>query len=284
MNRIAFLLLAGAAVMTAQKKDFVYRTGGGVPGDGPVKAAIVGVELGGPTVTGAPYSADAVTESTQTLADGNRIVSKTTSKIYRDSAGRERREQPFPKIAALTKVQDIPMSVVISDPVAKVTYTLEGKSAIKMPAGGFAFATGTTRVSVAGIAMAPGDKQVITYSDSGMGLNKNAKTEDLGSQLIGGVQATGTRTTTTIPAGQIGNERAIEVVSERWYSPELQVVVMSRFSDPRAGETVYQLSNLSRVEPDTSLFQVPAGFAVKDLSAGPEGGFQVQVKTKKDGF
>src|SRR5215471_17331579 len=54
--------------------------------------------FGGPVVKNAPYSAEAVTETIQTLADGNRIVQNSTSKIYRDSAGRTRREQAFKAI------------------------------------------------------------------------------------------------------------------------------------------------------------------------------------------
>jgi hypothetical protein len=91
-----------------------------------------------------------------------------------------------------------------------------------------------------------------------------AKTESLGTQVIEGVEAQGTRTRTVIGAGEIGNERPIEIVSERWYSPELQVVVKSLHSDPRLGETTYRLTGLSRGEPDRSLFEVPADFKVSD--------------------
>ena len=79
------------------------------------------------------------------------------------------------------------------------------------------------------------------------------------NRSIEGVEAEGTRTTVTIPAGEIGNERAIEIVSERWYSPELQLVVMTRHSDPRLGETTYKLTNINRTEPAKTLFEVPAG-------------------------
>jgi hypothetical protein len=88
--------------------------------------------------------------------------------------------------------------------------------------------------------------------------------ESLGRQTIEGVQAEGSRTTVTIPAGAIGNERPIQVVSERWYSPELQTLVMTRHSDPRFGETTYRLTNVSRSEPDHSLFEVPAGYKITD--------------------
>jgi hypothetical protein len=78
--------------------------------------------------------------------------------------------------------------------------------------------------------------------------------------VIEGVQAEGTRTTTTIPPGQIGNERPIEIVSERWYSPELDMTVMTRHYDPRTGETLYRLTDIRREEPDPSLFQVPSDY------------------------
>jgi hypothetical protein len=87
--------------------------------------------------------------------------------------------------------------------------------------------------------------------------------------MIEGVSAEGTRTTITIPAGEVGNERAIEIVSERWYSPELQVVVMTRHSDPRFGETTYKLTNVNRVEQPKSLFEVPPGYTVKEAPPMP---------------
>src|SRR6185369_9466092 len=97
------------------------------------------------------------------------------------------------------------------------------------------------------------------------GPNPNEVKEQLGKQIIEGVEVEGTRTTVTIPAGDIGNERPIEIVSERWYSPELQLVVMTRHSDPRFGETTYKLTNINRTEPVKSLFEVPPGYTVKEM-------------------
>jgi hypothetical protein len=91
-----------------------------------------------------------------------------------------------------------------------------------------------------------------------------AKTESLGKQTIEGVEAEGTRTTVTIPAGQIGNERALEIVSERWYSAALQEVVLSKYRDPRFGEHTYRLKNISRTEPAHSLFEPPADYTVSE--------------------
>jgi hypothetical protein len=86
------------------------------------------------------------------------------------------------------------------------------------------------------------------------------RTETLGQQMVGGVPAEGTRTTMTIPAGAIGNERPIEIVDEQWYSPDLQMMVMTVHDDPRFGRSVYQVTNINRSEPASSLFEVPSDY------------------------
>jgi hypothetical protein len=68
----------------------------------------------------------------------------------------------------------------------------------------------------------------------------------------------------TIPAGAIGNDKAIAIVSERWFSPELQVVVASTHHDPRFGETTYRLTGIVRGEPEKSLFEVPSDYTVRE--------------------
>jgi len=89
-------------------------------------------------------------------------------------------------------------------------------------------------------------------------------TEDLGSQTMEGVLVKGRRTTHTIPAGQIGNEAPITIVSEAWTSPDLKTVVYSKRSDPRIGEQTFRLTNIVRAEPSPSLFTVPADFRIVD--------------------
>ena len=109
------------------------------------------------------------------------------------------------------------------------------------------------------------------------------KTEDLGTRDFDGVQAEGTRRVTTIPAGAIGNERPIETVYERWYSKELQMVVMSKHSDPRFGEQTYRLTNIVRAEPDPSLFSVPSGYKVVSENAAASGQYyRVAAKTEAE--
>lgn len=97
--------------------------------------------------------------------------------------------------------------------------------------------------------------------------NAQVTREDLGTQTMEGVLVTGTRMTRTIPAGQIGNEQPIQIVTEVWTSPELKTVIMSKRSDPRMGEQTFRLTNIVRAEPDPALFALPADFRLVD---GPQ--------------
>jgi len=118
-------------------------------------------------------------------------------------------------------------------------------------------------VNKAGVTSTGNASPVMIYK-AGPNANAAPNVEQLGWKLIEGVQAEGTRTTISIPAGQIGNDRAIEIVDEQWRSPDLQVIVFSKHSDPRFGETVYALTNISRADPPATLFQVPPDYTVRD--------------------
>jgi hypothetical protein len=212
---------------------------------------------GGKVVAGAPLSAVAVTETTQTLADGNHIARKTVSNLYRDSQGRVRREVTLSGSDPLAASGKAKSFAVISDPVAGTTFMLRHdlKTAeqVTKPFGRM----GGMNRSAGGAGkegMMARQQQEIA---SGL-----LKKEDLGTQTIGGVAAQGTRLTKTIPARQIGNEKPITIVREFWYSNELQTVVMSKHSDPWSGETTYTLNSIQRAEPDAALFTVPADYTV----------------------
>jgi hypothetical protein len=106
------------------------------------------------------------------------------------------------------------------------------------------------------------------HVDSGAGeagSNPNAKTEQLGAKTIEGISATGTKRTTSIPAGTFGNDKDLVITRETWYSPDLKLVIESTQTDPRFGETTYSLTNIQRSEPDPTLFQVPAGYKVEEV-------------------
>jgi hypothetical protein len=79
-----------------------------------------------------------------------------------------------------------------------------------------------------------------------------------------GLTVEGTRETFTIEAGSIGNDRPIQVLTERWYSPDLQLVVSSRHADPRSGEEILRLTNVRRGEPGADRFQPPAAYKLID--------------------
>lgn len=225
----------------------------------------------GAAVKNAPYSADAVTETTQSLTDGNRIVQRTTQKLYRDSDGRERREESVLAVGALAQA-DMPHMITISDPVERVSYTLDLQQRTARRSTGVAVLLETLGVG-RGIA-SPNNWTV--YGGRGRGAPATAGgervKEDLGSKNMEGVIAQGTRLTETIPAGQIGNQLPIKVVDEVWHSAELQMDVMTTHSDPRTGEVVYKMTNISRANPPRSLFEPPADYTVTGPAPAGRGG------------
>ena len=248
--------------------------------------------FGGKPVKGAPFSAQVVIENTQTLANGVRIAHNASGMLYRDGEGRMRREQPR---------DGAPEIAMIDDPVAGAFYRLHlfDHTVSKITFKQFTTDLVDKKVkeeivkakedaarSKASSNDAPkivtwttdSNGQIITENIVGLKaemlekqraedkmLGRERKTESLGTQMFDGVEAEGTRTTITIPAGKEGNDRAFDIVSEKWYSPALQVVVMTKHSDPRVGDNVYRLANISLGEPSRSLFTVPSDFTDEKL-------------------
>lgn len=328
-------------------------------------------------VKNAPFSADEENESVQTLADGNRIVRKSTGKIYRNSDGRVRREikggqggmfgstfmfgdgvsiahpdmghkyllDDAMKTVKIVRTEDGKVTIngkpaAPGDPdvkiVEKITkVTSDGKNTTEAVVvennNGVVTRRPMTDEEKAKIkekmkSAKPGDslKEIVIDSDvvtinggsggvgSGVGGQNagtviarsvggqsvggftfttdsskyDAKTEELGTRDFEGVPATGTRKITTIPVGAIGNERPIEIVYERWYSKELGMTVYSKNIDPRFGEQTYRLLNISRSEPDPSLFTVPQGYKTittkgDDVNVSTPGVYRITT-TKSD--
>jgi hypothetical protein len=318
-------VLAGVTVASAQQttsqstvevRTRVQGPEGGPPAPMGNMVFIESELYGGKTVKGAPYSAESVTESIQTLSDGNRIVNKMSSKLFRDSEGRTRREQTIKLLGTIGDNVDPLQTIFINDPVTGTSYVLDSKShtartmkSIRFMKGGPGAATqrfefhvdggpaGGTIVKTPDTAPAPGVPVPAPESDhfftiqtgtAGGGAymfrrssNENEVKEQLGKQIVEGVEAEGTRTTITIPAGEIGNEKPIQIVSESWYSAELQMVVMSKHSDPRSGETTFRLTNISRLEPAKSLFEVPGDFTIKSETPGMPSIMTLPAKIRK---
>jgi hypothetical protein len=206
-------------------------------------------------VTGAPYIAEALTETTQELADGNRIQQRTTASIARDSKGRIRREQQAIALAGRLIESPTPL-VTISDPETGTHVTLDAARRVALRAR---MPTPTAALNAALNNPAAGSRAIVGGSE---------RTDRLGERRIEGMRAEGIRTTMTIEANAIGNRAPITVVSERWYSPELQVIVLTRRLDPRFGETLYQLTKIVRTEPPEELFTVPDDYRIEELAPG----------------
>ena len=213
-------------------------------------------------VKGAPFSADIITESIQTLSDGNRIVQRSNTRFYRDSEGRVRREEERPSGGP---------AITITDPVSRLSFSLDVDNHIARqtpnvaPFKAMAFQHVQDllirlppgmgeKVSKATVAVAPFEARLE---------GEKVTVEKLPARDIEGVRAEGTRRTTTITAGAIGNELPIEIVSEEWTSPDLNVLVMTERRDPRLGTSTYRLTNIIRAEPDRYLFELPADYTVR---------------------
>jgi hypothetical protein len=192
-------------------------------------------------VTGKPFAAESVTETVQTLADGNRNVRHNVTSYYRDRSGRTRREQTIETLGPSTPVTPVHL-IVISDPVGKMDYILD-------PTNRTARAFGRIEVP------AP-DRP--SGADPGERIR-----QDLGVRTIEGLECRGTRETVTIQAGRTGNERPIVAVTETWYAPSIEAMVSYTARDPRSGETTYTLRHVIVAEQSRTLFELPRGYKVE---------------------
>ncbi len=258
MKLTLFVWAAAAASLFAQDRVMSFTASGPV-----------GLEtMVGGAIKGQPYSADVVTETVQVLGDGTRITNKSKSFVARDSQGRTRNETPVQVLKAQL-AGDAPVKIVmIHDPNAGFTYTLD---ATNKTARKIAVPTHASSPAMAAKLKAEHDSELRTFTipDGGQGVvvgtrrtTGAAKTESLGTRVIEGVVAEGTRSTETIPAGSIGNNREIVITNEVWRAQDLKAVVLSKRVDPRMGEMTYQLENIQRSEPSSTLFDVPADYTV----------------------
>ena len=296
-------------------------------------------------VKNAPFSGDAISESVQTLGDGNRIVRRTTSRLFRDGEGRYRREDMPKQLGLPGAAIDMPQSIFILDPVAGFRYTLNPKdnTARKSPFRNvfelkmrsdfdyklkselektkiYAARAAKESTAAAGQSTSQNENSELLKQKLAEKAKRDAersqlmatrkeelekriqeraneaktvpsgvtfsskyetKNEDLGTQNIEGVPAEGTRSTTTIPAGAVGNERPIDIVYEKWYSKDLQLIVVSKHNDPRIGEQTYRLTNIRRDEPAASLFT--PGPEYKVIESGPQPRAVVMMKPATPG-
>jgi len=280
---------------------------------GPFQVVGFGGDVPGAIVAGKPYSADSITESTQMLADGNRITARNEARMMRDSKGRTRREQTLRGFGPASAAREPVTMITINDPVAEVSYFLDTSARtaqpsrplkitagmagtftaaapppLPLPDGGVVHTTTFVQSGGPGAPVAvdfegpPVRGAAVAFSTTGPAPAPFATaTEDLGQQVLEGVLARGTRRTQTIPAGTFGNERPIQIVAEQWYAPELEAVVSSRNYDPRMGETTYRLVRVARGEQAPELFTVPQGYTVLPEPRPEFGAFRGGVRVER---
>lgn len=206
---------------------------------------MLGGDIESTPVKGLPYSGEGITTVKLTMFDGTKMERTVTAKFFRDSTGRTRREQTVVGLEALDPNNDVRAVVHIVDPVVGVLYTLN---------------PGTRDAHRLSLSQFQGTRKPLNVP-----LQYGKKELDLGVKDIDGLSARGIRTITTIPANQVGNDKPIDIIDERWESVDLKVLVRSLHRDPRTGDVEYALTKISRAEPAASLFQVPAGYTIRDL-------------------
>lgn len=260
--------LVSATVLLAAIPAFAQGPGGPGPRDHGFRGDM-GMGMRTP-VTNAPYSATYTSTSTEKLQDGTVLTHTSTRVVARDSLGRTREEITMP--ARGTDATPHTM-VMILDPVTHTVTQIhpESKTAFvhtlpTPPAGGF---------QGHHAPQAQGSTADQASTGHGPHENKNVVKTDLGSKTLNGVVASGTRTTRTIPAGEMGNTTPLISTHEEWFSPDLKIELSRSDVDPFHGTHTTSVSSLTKAEPDATLFAVPTGYTVQQApqhASGRHGG------------
>ena len=204
-------------------------------------------------ILNAPYSVIEETEHNQTLGDGTHMVMRNQTRLYRDSYGRTRKES-FANRNGTDSNE--PTIIEIHDPVAGASYTLFVRERVARQFQQWSSRSHQpTNSNAVQKPLSPAER-----------VQPKTSSENLGTQSIEGVLADGVRNTTVYPEGSMGNDRPIQVVSERWVSNELGLTLLEKDSDPRFGETITRVTSLNRSEPDLALFQVPPDYILQEFN------------------
>ena len=215
--------------------------------DGDTRTHVQGIQV--LPVAGKPFSGRDSIEWARRLEDGSVVTTHLTALVARDSQGRIRRER-VSFVPANSNEQSKVMETIILDPVehTRTTCTIATHQC-------------TITRYYAAVKFTPAPAGPL---DNG---TRYLTRESLGTNVIDELNVVGTRETLTISAGAIGNNQPVVTTREFWYSSDLEINLSVTRKDPREGTQVLQLIDLSRSEPDPSLFQVPADFTVADARA-----------------
>lgn len=249
MKRALFLLLARILILPisapAQAAPGPQR-----PPDGGTREVLISILI--PSVPNAPFSATVSTESIRQLADGSRITLVNRRAIARDKAGRIFQERRL-LVPDDGQHESVVTQIEISDPVSHDLYICVPRE----------------RVCQVERFSAPQFAPPTPVPSSESKQPGSPGKENLGTQFVGGLETTGTRETTVIEAGAIGNDTPLTIRREYWYSPQLALNLVSKLQDPRIGTQNFEVSDITLGEPDVKLFEVPANSRVIDLRGTP---------------
>ena len=218
--------------------------------DGGVSELMESVAI--PPKTKAPFSLTLQTEWVRTMADGGTITMVNQRRIARDSEGRIYQERRF-LVPKNGKQESKVSAIQIADPNLHTLYNcfpLSPKHECELK---------LYTPSPDAIYRFQGPPTGSLPNDIGSVIH-----EDLGKQLIDGVEATGTRESTIYNPGVFGNDRKMTIEREFWYSETLCINLISRRSDPRIGTQTFTATNVILSEPDPKLFELPSEYKIVD--------------------
>jgi hypothetical protein len=213
-----------------------------------------------------PYTATWTNKSVQTLANGTTITHESTARFARDSSGRTYTEAYIIMLPAGQDGQQREMvSYSVYDPMARTTMSWNSNekraTVTHLPDPQTLAAQRIPSVRDAETSEAPSQPEAIRAAQPAV------QHEELGTKNIAGVNATGVRTTRTIPVGREGNDQPMVITDEVWSSKEYGLLVMSVHNDPRYGTRTREVTEFKAGEPDAALFHAPEGYTVHDIPA-----------------
>ena len=210
-----------------------------------------------PLITGQPYVGERVSTSTLRLADGTTIQREGTSFEARNGQGWMVSRIAF-RGDPLMPSRGEQFTTTIYDPNTRTstTWCTCGKSAKVKHYGE------PRRLPPEHI---PNEDGMDVYLSDGPGTSRmKYHTEPLPSQMIMGIEARGSKSVRTIPAGVDGNDHDLTTTIESWYSPELKLALITIIDDPIKGLRKLEFRNLKRTEPDLAPYRVPPGYVLQD--------------------
>ena len=214
---------------------------------------------GPPVVTDAPYFADIISTYDRTTPSGESLHREMRSKIYRDTQGRTRRETE--QITPSTGQKRV--SVLINDPISNTVTSLDPQTRTAHVRDGSIIPPPKQAVrSRPEILTAPPVASSVAVEPAAS--TAEAKVEELGTQVIEGLTAKGTKITTRLASAAGGKEQPRTLVVSKWVSEKLHIEVLTEIDDVPENHRTIRLVNILRTEPESGLFEIPSGYAVVD--------------------